>query len=395
MIGVIADDLTGAAELSGAGFRHGLRSEVVTEPKAISEADLVCVDTDSRSCPPTEAGRRAATAASTLTALRAEWIYKKVDSVLRGRIVAELEAMMNQLRLPRALLVPANPSLGRVVRDEQYFVTGRPIHETDFRLDPEYPRLSSSVLELLGPSASHPVQVRTVHDSLPAAGIVVGEAQTVQDLRQWASRRDGATLMAGAAEFFGALLEAAGHRAISTPALPTVPVLPKAQRSPSAAAEPELFVCGSRSEACRSFVAESRRHGVAVFGLPVEVAGGGKFSAQLRQSLAEKIAEAGRTSPRLVLEIGLPSVKEPRAARQLTEHLAELAREVLLRLPRAQVYAEGGATGASLLRCMNWNRLRVVREIAPGVVTFQIPGDWQCLLTLKPGSYVWPANVKA
>src|SRR5439155_13896885 len=94
-----------------------------------------------------------------LTASRAQWIYKKVDSVLRGHLLVELEAMMDQLGLNRALLVPANPSLERVVRNGQYFVRGKPIHETDFRLDPEYPRYTSSVGELLGASGARSVHV--------------------------------------------------------------------------------------------------------------------------------------------------------------------------------------------------------------------------------------------
>src|SRR6185369_13506559 len=143
MIGVIADDLTGAAELSGVGLRCGLRAEVTTDLQTRSAAELMCVNTDSRGCPPEEAGRRAAEAASKLTASRVEWIYKKVDSILRGHILVELEAMMNRLGLNRALLVPANPSLERVVHNGQYFVRGKPIHETDFRLDPEFPRSTS------------------------------------------------------------------------------------------------------------------------------------------------------------------------------------------------------------------------------------------------------------
>jgi len=93
------------------------------------------------------------------------------------------------------------------------------------------------------------------------------------------------------------------------------------------------------------------------------------------------------------LEIGLQPVSDPRVSRQLANQLVELVRAVLLRAHVKHVYAEGGATGVSLMRGMNWTRLRVVREIAPGVVTFQVVGDRHCLLTLKPGSYLWPKEV--
>ena len=109
MIGVIADDLTGAAELGAVGLRHGLRAEIVRSGKPGGAADLVCVDTDSRSCPPAEAAKRAAAAAKLLHGAGAKWIYKMVDSVLRGNVTAEVEAVMLQLDFNRALLLPAIP----------------------------------------------------------------------------------------------------------------------------------------------------------------------------------------------------------------------------------------------------------------------------------------------
>src|SRR5215469_13837962 len=149
MIGVIADDLTGAAELGAVGLRHGLHAEIVLRGEPSGRADLVCVDTDSRSCEPASAAKRAAVAAKMLRAAGAEWIYKKVDSVLRGQVTAEVEAVMKQLQLDRALLLPANPSLGRTIHDGHYYLRGRPLHRTEFAHDPHFPRRSSQVLRLV------------------------------------------------------------------------------------------------------------------------------------------------------------------------------------------------------------------------------------------------------
>lgn len=48
------------------------------------------------------------------------------------------------------LLVPANPSRGRIIRDGRYFVDGIPLNEPAFARDPEHPPRSSSVAEMLG-----------------------------------------------------------------------------------------------------------------------------------------------------------------------------------------------------------------------------------------------------
>ena len=69
----------------------------------------------------------------------AQRMFKKVDSVLRGPVAAEIEAALDGLGLDRAVLVPANPSRGRIIRDGAYFMDGVPLDETEFADDPMHP----------------------------------------------------------------------------------------------------------------------------------------------------------------------------------------------------------------------------------------------------------------
>ena len=48
MILVVADDLSGAAELAGIAFAHGLTAEVQTELQPRTDAQVICLDTDTR-----------------------------------------------------------------------------------------------------------------------------------------------------------------------------------------------------------------------------------------------------------------------------------------------------------------------------------------------------------
>lgn len=82
-----------------------------------------------------------ARAACGLRHLRARWIYNKTDSVLRGNVTHEVEAVIQALGLDGVLLVPANPSLGRTIEGGRYFVRGRPLHETEFARDPRHQRV--------------------------------------------------------------------------------------------------------------------------------------------------------------------------------------------------------------------------------------------------------------
>jgi uncharacterized protein YgbK (DUF1537 family) len=381
MIGVIADDLTGAAELGAAGLRHGLRAEIVVAGEIGRGVDLVCVDTDSRSCSSEEAGRRAAAAANQLAEAGAAWMYKKVDSLLRGRVLAEVSAILQLLRLQRAILAPANPSLGRVIRQGQYLVGGRLLSETEFARDPEYPRTSSSVLELVGPGGAFPVSVGDSKNQLQARGIVVAEVSSAEDLRQWAARADSETLRAGGAEFFAALLQEAG-----------LTVSARGELAQPQADHRQLFISGTTSESSRKFVNSARELGVPVFTLPSALAQGAAFSAEMARELAEPVVSALHTNPRVILAVGLPLISDSVIAKSLVGSLVEVAELVVRRSRVRELYVDGGATAAQLSRRLGWTRLNVLGELAPGVATLVAENDAELRLTIKPGSYSWPAR---
>jgi len=380
MIGVIADDLTGAAELGAVGLRHGLRAEIVRNGEPGGNADLVCVDTDSRSCEPEIASKRAAAAAKMLRAAGAKWIYKKVDSVLRGQVTPEVEAVMKQLRLDRALLLPANPSLGRTIHDGQYFVKGKPIHKTEFARDPEYPRKSSQVVRLLGAPENFLLRVVNGDRSLAAGTIVIGEANSAEDVRSWAESFDETILPAGGSEFFNALLPEA--------------VVPAIENSPSAEPSigPEFFVSGTSTSEARLFVQAEKRRNTPVFTLPQELSWGAEFTPAAVTSVAQRVVAGFDENSRVILAVGLRRVRDVIIARNLSNSIVRVAEQVMKQVPVTRVFAEGGATAAELVRRMGWSRLAVKQELAPGVATLAVDSGEPVLLTIKPGTYAWPAQ---
>lgn len=379
MIGVIADDLTGAAELGGVGWRYGLNAEVQVGPERTSTSELVAIDTDSRECAGDKAARLVEESAKSLQLQGAQWIYKKVDSVLRGPVLSELEAALAALRLKRALLVPANPGLGRVIRGGRYFIAGKFIHESDFRNDPQHPVRSSHVLEMLGPGGVEPVSVCVPQQLLPALGIVVGEAARRDHLMSWARHVDGTVLPAGGAEFFAAILEVKGYKR-------------RAEFSPweRTTVGRTVFVCGSVAASTREFLKECRRHSVPVFCLPPELMRSAAAEEDLVREWAREIMAAFQRHQQVTIAIDRPLVRDATASHRLGACLVAAAKAVSEQGRVSQLYVEGGATAAMLVRSMGWSRLRVIRELAPGVVMMQIEPDVQISLTIKPGSYAWP-----
>jgi len=379
MIGVIADDLTGAAELGAVGLRLGLRAEILRGNRSSGTADLVCVDTDSRSCPAAEAAKRAAAAAKLLQSAGAKWIYKKVDSVLRGNVTGEVEAVMRQLALNRALLLPANPALGRVIRNGEYLVRGKPIHRTEFARDPEYPRHTAQVLRLVDAPQCFLLRLATDGRTVPENTLLIGQADSSEEVRKWAQAREDSMLLVGGSEFFGALLA----QELQGEAVPAVQELCFGE-------DRQLFVCGTPSKAGQNLVRAARRARVPVFTLPRELMWGEDFSQGAHEAISRRAIEAFATARRVVLGVGLPQVHNVHAARRLSEDLVDIAESVLKEVNVKYIFAEGGATSAELVRRMRWSRMEVRREWAPGVATLAVTDQDPVWLTIKPGSYSWP-----
>lgn len=316
-----------------------------------------------------------------LRAAGARWIYKKVDSVLRGQVTAEVEAVMQQLHLERALLLPANPSLGRTIHDGQYFVQGRPIHKTEFARDPEYPRRSSQVVRLLKEPENFLLRVVNGDRALAAGTIVIGEASTSADVQSWAGFCNAEMLPAGGSEFFNALL--AGEATLP-PAVETMSLAALGGR--------EFFVSGTSTREARQFVLAEKRRKTPVFSLPLELAWGAEFTPAAVEAVTQRVVAAFRDKSRVVLAVGLPPVRDVAVARKLSKSVVRVAEQVMRQVAMARVFAEGGATAAELVRRMGWSRLTVLRELAPGVATLAVEGGESILLTIKPGTYAWPAQ---
>ena len=242
MIAVVADDYSGAAELAGIGFSRGLSSGIHTEFGLNCPDELAVIDTDSRSCPEPVAAERVGHLTGCLTSCGPTWIFKKVDSVLRGPVLAELRSMLAATGKRRPILAPANPSRSRIIRGSLYFVNGRPIEHSAFRNDPEYPIRSSDVLTMLGAYGNSDVRVASLDRELPDAGIIVAEASTQEDVTRWAAQVNPSTLAAGAADFFTALLAAKVRHRSQSQFVEGEP--PCGRRT--------LFVCGSAAACVRS-----------------------------------------------------------------------------------------------------------------------------------------------
>ena len=380
MIVVIADDISGAAEIAAVGKRSGLMAQVQTRFDPTASVHLVAVDTDTRSGTRQEAQERITALADRLRSADIDWCFKKVDSVLRGHVCVELAALMNGLGKRQTILAPANPSMGRTIMHGQYLIDNQPLDQTDFAHDPEYPAKSCRIADLLSGS----VYVAAVPDNdLPRDGIVVGQAESREHLEHWALQVHDEVLPAGGADFFRVLLKATPN--LRWLANDQTPVMSK---------ETAFFICGSGSETSRQAVTRAKTSGVLVCPMPDALYNQSlSDNGTLIRQWAEDIMAALAQGDRVVAAIVQPVVFDARLALHVRTQTAVMVQHVLGKIEIRELLIEGGATGRAILDRMGWQRLNVIGEYGPGIVKMQVLGHQNQIVTLKPGSYPWPEEL--
>jgi hypothetical protein len=352
MIVVIADDVSGAAELAGAAVQHGLSAEVQTTFSAETSADVICLTTETRSLTPAHAADVVRNIGTHVVSASPEWIFKKCDSVLRGPVLAEARALAEVAGKKHIVIAPANPSRDRTIRDGTYFVSDQALHETAFSRDPDHPRLTSRVEELLGGDL---------------ADVTTPDAESQGDMTRIATGIDEQCLAVGALDLFIALLHLreAPRAATGT------------RRSGPRAAGLRMLVCGSAAGwPNRRAIAMQR--GIATFTLvndPKAIVQGLESSHEILMGIGEGPETRGISSAALVST--------------LAQSVADVLRQTVV----TDLLLEGGATTAAVMRTMGWTRLRATEISLQGMGVFEPDAAQKPRLLIKPGSYPWPEEI--
>ena len=363
---VIADDITGAAEMAGIAFSQGQQVRLVCDGSvcgcATATYGTTVIATDTRSMSEAEAVAETHRITSAFIH-HTSAIFKKTDSALRGHVVAELSALMEAIGYQRAVYLPANPSKGRIIKDGVYYINGKAIHETDFSFDPEFPA-KTSVLRERFPDAE-------------TNNIIMPDAENEEDIQKVIAKyNDGKTLFAGAADLFAAMLGNSRNTS---------------QTSNTSKTRDSRFSSSSTLILCGSTQSKPLDLGIPIAPMPLEIYDG-------NEDIGLWDTSAYAETHSLILTMPYTHRTGKEAAVHLRTMMARKAKELVAQHSPDHLIIEGGATAWATLQTLGWTQFEITAQIAPGVV--QMSATIAChtstseskkhvMVTLKPGSYPW------
>jgi uncharacterized protein YgbK (DUF1537 family) len=386
---VVADDLTGAAD-SGVAFAEAggpvrLLLTPVTSPGQAPGAVTV-VDMATRELSELDARQRMRVLADRLGG--DDVVFKKVDSILRGHIAAEVAELRDRLSDRLVVIAPAFPAAGRTTVSAVQHVHGTPLHLSGaWSFEPTAPPCSLpalfapipvtslSLADVRSPTVRLTSLLRT---AAAARRLAICDATSDQDLHAIARAGHAAgqpVLWVGSAGLAAAL---ASELPDVQARLGQVDATPPTIRPPR---DPRfLAVVGSASSLARRQALALAAEGARSLELPARVLAQADNSAlQELAAVVSTAAEAGNTVVSITGEAG------PRSPAAVSEGLAVVTARAAA--TSGLLLLTGGATARAVLLRAGLTCLDILGELGPGVVLLTPAGESQQLIVTKAGAF--------
>ncbi|ERK70611.1 3-oxo-tetronate kinase [Leifsonia aquatica] len=371
MIGVIADDVTGATDVAAALSRAGLRTLLtltaeVDDHEVVIDADAVVIGLKTRSLPAADAVAQSLTALDALQRVGADQFYLKYcstfDSTPEGNIGPVTEALAVRLGARTVVTTPAAPLHGRTVYQGHLFVGDTLLNETHMREHPITPMRDSSVPRLLAPQAERPVGLlpldivragaELIRETITAAETggtthLVADAVSEDDLAALAEAIGDAPLIAGSAGLIGAIARRRPRSDAS------------ATRPPAART---AIIAGSCSRRTLEQIARFREEGAPTYKV---VAASGDTAAGLAQQALAWWDRLPATASALLYSSSTAEERDASVdgAAELYEEVAGLIAHGLAEHGVTRLLVAGGETSGAVIHALG-TRVAVVGEEA-------------------------------
>lgn len=389
---VIADDFTGANDTGVQICKKGIPVRVLLDAAQIAHTgDSLVIDTESRVISPQEAYDKVFGAVKAVMASGGcRYLYKKVDSTLRGHIREEVRAAMDVYDPETILFAPSYPAQGRCVQGQRLYVQGTALLDTDIAKDPRNPLQCDNIAELLAPCTER-VRHYTVSD-LEQKAVCIGAGAYTFD----AVSPEHLTYIAREAEASGRRILWIGSAGLAE-ALLDILYLPK----------PAVAVVGSISSKTMEQIAYCRAQGMPV--VRIDMA-----KAHQTSSIGEDIAQAAaflqsrrdiivtaatcRQDYEDFVSYGQRRGLSTEALAEFTKRtLSEAVPQLLQAADAVGLFLTGGDTAIAVIQALQCAGSQIQQEILPGFVQGRLCGgayDGMPVVT-KAGAFGSEADVWA
>ena len=406
ILGVIADDFTGATDIAGMlvkGGMHTLQTIGVPAKGTIpDDVDAVVVALKSRSIPAAEAIAQSLDALKALQAAGCKRFFFKYcstfDSTDRGNIGPVGDALIEALGTKQAIYCPAFPENGRTIFFGHLFVGDLLLSDTHMRHHPLNPMTDASLVRVLARQTKHKVSL------VPLKQVQAGSATLRAALDRLAL--DGvrhAIVDAVADTDLGIIGEAVGDDALVTGGSGVALGLPAAYRRRNllphrsgADALPKVggasaVLAGSCSAATLGQIAQFKGAHLA---LDTDAICRGEDVAG--KALAWAKSKLGN-GPILLSASDKPNQVKALQAKYGIEKSSHAIEDTMAALAKGLVAAgvgrlvvAGGETSGAVVGALDVAALRIGPEIDPGVPWTASVGARPLLLALKSGNFGAP-----
>lgn len=388
ILGVVADDITGAGDIGSMTAKAGYTTDIHAFDGGRElnlAADVNILDTDSRFDRPEISYDKVHAATLALKDAGCPQFFNKTCSVFRGNIGPEFDAMLDALGEDVAVVVLGFPKNGRVTRNGIHYVHGHRLEDSDFRNDPMHPATKSDLVEILqaqtkrkvalvshetidqGPEALH----GTLQGMRSQANYLILDVVDQAALSTIAQAVKDCQVLCGSSALAEVLSEVWGEAPKTT-----LVATPPPQEGLGV-----LCLAGSLTPQTRVQVAYLEASPTASFRLDAgrlfepEVRDGeigrlvDEVAARLErgQNVLVHTANGSRTLELTRTQGAARGLSVTDVARLVSGTLAEIAAGSQQRTGFSRLVVAGGDTSATVCRRLGISRMRVWQEIAPGL----------------------------
>ena len=404
LLGIIADDFTGATDLANTLVKEGMPTvQLIGVPDGdidLGDAKAVIIALKSRTEPAEQAIEESLEAIKWLQAHGAQQFFFKYcstfDSTDKGNIGPVADALMNALDTDFTIACPAFPENGRTIFNGHLFVGDILLSDSGMKDHPLTPMTDANLVNVLASQTDKKVglvkyqdvqggadSIRSAYDALKSDGYshAIVDAVSDEHLRFIGEASKDLKLITGGSGVALGLPNNFRKQGL---------LAPSTEIDIDAPTGKTAVIAGSCSQATRGQIAYAQKHIESFMVEPMALADGQDVATKALEWAQSRLGD----QPVLIYSSADPVVVKQvqdklgrdEAGAMVEDALGKIARGLVDQGVR-QLIVAGGETSGAVVNALEIRALRIGPEIDPGVPWTETLGATKLALALKSGNF--------